>query len=75
MITITGGSTAQQSAIHDVLTGNEYAGYDVTSAPNGGYVLTMKQAAIRDLEDADAADVDRDDSRARRLAGRVGADD
>jgi preprotein translocase subunit SecD len=50
VITITGGSTAQQSAIHDVLTGNEYAGYDVTSGPNGGYVLTMKQAAIRDLE-------------------------
>ncbi len=50
VITITGGSTAQQSAIHDVLTGNEYAAYDVTSSPNGGYVLTMKQAAVRDLE-------------------------
>jgi preprotein translocase subunit SecD len=50
VITITGGSPAQQSAIHDVLTGNEYANYEVTSAPNGGYVLTMKEAAIRDLE-------------------------
>ncbi|HZZ37509.1 MAG TPA: protein translocase subunit SecD, partial [Acidobacteriaceae bacterium] len=49
VIQITGGSLTQQSAIHDVLTGNEYAGYDVTSAPNGGSVMTMKQAAIRDL--------------------------
>jgi preprotein translocase subunit SecD len=50
VITITGGSPAQQSAIHDVLTGNEYSGYDVSTGPNGSYVLTMKQAAIRDLE-------------------------
>ena len=50
IVTITGGSTAQQSAIHDVLTGSEYAGYEVTSGANGGYVLTMKEAAIRDLE-------------------------
>jgi preprotein translocase subunit SecD len=50
VITITGGSPTQQSAIHDVLTGNEYAGYDVSSGANGSYVLTMKQAAIRDLE-------------------------
>jgi preprotein translocase subunit SecD len=50
VITITGGSTTQQSAIHDVLNGNEYSGYDITSGPNGCYVLTMKQAAIRDLE-------------------------
>jgi preprotein translocase subunit SecD len=50
VITITGGTQAQQSAIHDVLTGNEYSGYDMSSGPNGSYVLTMKQAAIRDLE-------------------------
>src|ERR1700759_2275428 len=50
VITVTGGSPAQQSAIHDVLTGNEYAAYDVTGAPNGGYVMTMKEAARRDLE-------------------------
>jgi preprotein translocase subunit SecD len=50
VITITGGTPAQQSQIHDVLTGNEYAAYDVTSAPNGGYQLKMKEAAIRDLE-------------------------
>src|SRR5215472_9924731 len=50
VITITGGSAAQQSAIHDVLTGSEYIGYDQTSAPNGGTVMTMKESAIRDLE-------------------------
>ena len=50
VITISGGSTAQQSQIHDVLTGNEFAAYEVTSSANGGYVLTMKEAAIRDLE-------------------------
>lgn len=50
VIAITGGSPAQQSQIHDVLAGNEYAAYEVTSSPNGGYVLTMKEAAIRDLE-------------------------
>src|SRR6201995_870983 len=50
VITITGASQAQQSAVHDVLAGNEYAAYDVTGAPNGGYVMTMKEAARRDLE-------------------------
>lgn len=50
VITVTGGSQAQQSAIHDVLTGNEYAAYDISSGANGSYVLTMKQSAIRDLE-------------------------
>ncbi len=49
-ITISGGSTTQQSAIHDVLSGNEYAGYDVNSSGNGGYTMTLKQATIRDLE-------------------------
>jgi preprotein translocase subunit SecD len=50
VIQITGGSPTQQSAIHDVITGNEFAGYDVTTAPNGGTLMTMKQEAIRDLE-------------------------
>ncbi len=50
VITVTGGTPAQQSAIHDVLTGNEYSGYDISSGANGSYVLTMKEAAIRDLE-------------------------
>ncbi|HEY5381198.1 MAG TPA: protein translocase subunit SecD [Acidobacteriaceae bacterium] len=50
VITVTGGSTTQQSNVHDALTGNEYSGYDVTSTASGGYTMTMKQAAIRDLE-------------------------
>ena len=49
-ITISGGSLTQQSAIHDVLTGNEYAGYDVNSSGNGGYTMTLKQSTIRDIE-------------------------
>jgi preprotein translocase subunit SecD len=50
VITIKGGSTVQQSPIHDVISGTDYASYDVGSAPGGGYTLTMKQSAIRDLK-------------------------
>jgi preprotein translocase subunit SecD len=50
-ITVTGGSMTQQSAIHDVITGNEYASYDVASAPGGGYAMTLKQSAIRTTKD------------------------
>jgi len=50
-ITVTGGSTTQQSAIHDVLSGNEYASYDVASGSSGGYVMTLKQSAIRDIKE------------------------
>ena len=63
-ITISGGSPTQQSAIHDVLTGNDYAGYDVSSSGNGGYTMTMKQSAIRDLE-ARTLDTSIDTIRAR----------
>jgi preprotein translocase subunit SecD len=49
-ITISGGTPTQQSAIHDAITGNAYSGYDVTSAPGGGYKMTLKQSAIRDLD-------------------------
>jgi preprotein translocase subunit SecD len=52
VITVTGGTTAQQSDIHNILTGNDYANYDVASASGGnGYTLTLKQAAIRDIKD------------------------
>lgn len=50
VIAVTGGSTTQQSNIHDILTGNDYSGYDVTSSSNGGFTMTMKPEAIRDLE-------------------------
>jgi preprotein translocase subunit SecD len=52
VITVSGGSVTQQSAIHDAITGNEYASYDVNSAPGGsGYLMTLKQSAIRDIKD------------------------
>jgi preprotein translocase subunit SecD len=50
-INVTGGSLTQQSAVHDALTGNDYAGYDVTPVSGGGYKMTLKQATIRDLEE------------------------
>src|SRR6202789_1635728 len=50
-ITVTGGSTTQQSAIHDVISAVEYANYDVSSAPNGGYAMTLKLSAIRDIKE------------------------
>ncbi|MGA7155777.1 MAG: protein translocase subunit SecD [Acidobacteriaceae bacterium] len=49
-ITIQNVSPAQQSAVHDILTGNEYANYDVDAAAGGGYTLTMKHLAINDIE-------------------------
>jgi preprotein translocase subunit SecD len=33
-----------------VMQGNDYASYDVATAPDGSSALTMKQAAVRDLE-------------------------
>jgi preprotein translocase subunit SecD len=48
-ITISGGSPTQQSTIHDDISGNDYAGYDIASV-NGGYTMTLKQSYIRDLE-------------------------
>ena len=51
VITVTGGSLTQQSAIHDAITGNDYASYDVSSATGGGYLMTLKQSAIRDIKD------------------------
>ena len=50
VITIKGGSQTQQSAIHDILTGNEYAGYDVASSGNGGYTMTLKVSEVRAIE-------------------------
>ncbi|MEO7030615.1 MAG: protein translocase subunit SecD [Acidobacteriaceae bacterium] len=48
-ITVTGGTLNQSSDIRGVLTGNEYSAYDVASA-NGGFTMTMKQAAMRDSD-------------------------
>jgi preprotein translocase subunit SecD len=54
VITIQGVTPAQQSAVHDILASNDYATYDIGTAPGGtgGYTLTLKQSAIRDMEKA-----------------------
>jgi preprotein translocase subunit SecD len=49
VITVTGGTPAQQNDINSALNATDYAAYDVQSA-NGGFTMTMKQAAIRDLD-------------------------
>ena len=50
VITISGFPPAQLGAVRDVVGTNEYSAYDVTSGANGALLMTMKQAAIRDLE-------------------------
>jgi preprotein translocase subunit SecD len=50
-ITIQGGSAAQQSDIHGILNGTDYANYDIGTNASGQYTLTMKQLAIHDLEE------------------------
>jgi preprotein translocase subunit SecD len=55
IITVTGGSANQSSEIRSVLTGNEYAAYDVTSS-NGTFTLAMKLSAMND-SDAHTLDV------------------
>jgi preprotein translocase subunit SecD len=50
-ITVTGGTATQQGAIHDVITGNDYASYGVSSAPGGGYALTLKPDAVTAIKD------------------------
>ncbi len=49
-ITIAGVSPAQASAVRSLLSTNEYAGYDVSSAADGSLRLTMKPQAVKDLE-------------------------
>ena len=50
VITISGFQPTQASAVRDVIGGTAYQGYDVATAANGGLTLTLKQAAIRDIE-------------------------
>src|SRR5579875_2994470 len=49
-ITVSGFQPAQQSAVRDVLKGNEYSGYEVSTNPAGGFTMTMTAEAIRALE-------------------------
>jgi preprotein translocase subunit SecD len=41
---------ANASAVRGVLQGNDYSSYDMSTNPNGGWNLTMKPAAVTDLE-------------------------
>ncbi len=50
VITVSGATPAQASQVRDILNGNEYSAYDIAAGPNGTLTMTMKQAAIRDLE-------------------------
>ena len=50
VITVSGVTPAQSSAVHDIVNGNEYAAYEVASGANGTLTMTMKQAAVRDVE-------------------------
>ena len=50
VISVSGFQPTQASAVRDVIRGNEYAAYDVASGPNNTFVMSMKQAAVRDLE-------------------------
>ncbi|HEY4359161.1 MAG TPA: protein translocase subunit SecD [Acidobacteriaceae bacterium] len=49
-ITVSGFQPTQAGTVHDELNGNDYNIYDVSSTPSGGYVMSMKQSAINDLE-------------------------
>ena len=49
-ITVSGFPATKASDVRSVLTGNDYANYDVTSQSDGSEKVTMKPTAIRDLE-------------------------
>ena len=50
LITIAGITPAQTGQVRSLLSGNEYSQYDLAGQPDGSLKLTMKQAAINDLE-------------------------
>ena len=49
-ITISGFQPTQTAAVREVIGATEYSAYDVNSGASGTLLMTMKQAAIRDLE-------------------------
>jgi len=49
-ITISGTPLAKSGDVRTVLTGGNYANYDVAGNPDGSWKLTMKPAAVTDLE-------------------------
>ncbi len=48
-IVVSGIPAARLGDVHSLVQGTDYASYEVTTAPDGGLMLTMKQAAARDL--------------------------
>lgn len=48
VITVTGGTAGAD--VRGVLNGNDYSDYDLSNLSGGGYTMTMKPSAIRDLE-------------------------
>src|SRR5882757_7006384 len=49
-ITISGTPLAKSGDVRTVLSGGNYASYDVASNPDGSWKLTMKPTAVADLE-------------------------
>ena len=49
-ISVTGVSAANTSSTRAILQGVDYNNYDVATSSDGGWKLTMKPGAIRDLE-------------------------
>jgi preprotein translocase subunit SecD len=50
VITISGFPPSKLSDVRGVLDGNDYANYNASSNPDGSQVLTLKQAAVNDIE-------------------------
>ncbi len=50
-IVVSGIPAARLSDARAVMTGQDYGNYDEASGPNGTLALTMKQAAVRDLNE------------------------
>ena len=49
VITINGVTPTQQSAVHDIITGNVYSAYSIANV-SGNYTMTMTPSAITQLE-------------------------
>jgi preprotein translocase subunit SecD len=50
-ILVAGVPPAQAAQVQTLLNGNDYATYNVSTQPGGDYKLTMKPAAVTDLDD------------------------
>jgi preprotein translocase subunit SecD len=48
-IVVAGIPAGKLGDVHNLVQGVDYANYEVTTAPDGSLMLTMKQAAVRDL--------------------------